>query len=100
MVIMFNFKRRRYFGYAGLLVRMTRKQDFLKALSEIRSNTPLSISDYGLKYVGGRAAGRPRFQGPSPFVRRVVTPFFTVLTCIFTVLTCCEPCFHGTIHGA
>ena len=50
MVILFNFKRRRFFGYTWLLVRMTRKQDFLKALSEIRSNTPLSISEYGSKW--------------------------------------------------
>ena len=57
MVILFNFKRRRYFGYTWLLVRMTRKQDFLKALSEIRSKTPLSLIDYGSKYVRLLAAG-------------------------------------------
>ncbi len=87
MVILFNFKRRRYFGYAGLLVslRMTRKQDFLKALSEIRSNTPLSISHYGSKYVRqfaarGWAAARPAHgfsDRLSLFVMLIL--FFTVL---------------------
>ena len=87
MVILFNFKRRRYFGYTWLLVRMTRKQDFLKALSEIRSNTPLSISDYGSEYVrqfaargivGGRAAASPAHGfSLSSFV--MLVPFFKVL---------------------
>jgi hypothetical protein len=71
MVILFNFKRRRYFGYTGLLFRMTRKQDFLKALSEIRSKTPLSLIDYGSKYVRLLAAGIRLFV--------MLVLFFTVL---------------------
>jgi hypothetical protein len=83
MVILFNFKRRRYFGYTGLLVRMTQKKDFLKALSEIRSNTPLSLIDYGSKYVMQcwncwSAAVRPAHGfSLSSFV--MLVPFFKVL---------------------
>jgi hypothetical protein len=73
MVILFNFKRRRYFGYTGLLVRMTQKQDFLKALSEIRSKTPLSLIDYGSKY------GRLLAAGIRWFGVVMLVLFFTVL---------------------
>ncbi len=45
MVILYNFKTRHFFGYTGLLVRMTCKEHFMNALAEIRSKTPLSLVD-------------------------------------------------------